>query len=115
MNRGSVSTKPKQDNLQKKKAPKYPLKSVGAPNTKENRNVRSAHSASKNSPTKYPFAGNSTSQDLIHNAIHEYLLNRDLQNTLECFREEINTVQPRRPIEPSLELQILDVSRPLFV
>ncbi len=93
---------------QQKKLPKYPMKGQPSLSTKENRNIRSANP--KNSPSKFPpLSQNPTATEFINNAIHEYLVKKEMANTLECFKDELHSIGGRRSVESSYEIQILEV------
>lgn len=75
---------------------------------KENRNIRSANA--KNSPSKFPpLSQNPSATEFINNAIHEYLLKKEMPNTLECFKEELQYTSGRKSVETSYEVQLLEV------
>jgi hypothetical protein len=91
-----------------KKVSKYPMKGQPSLSTKENRNIRSANP--KNSPSKFPpLSQNPTATEFINNAIHEYLMKKEMTNTLECFKEELQYAGARKSVESSYEIQILEV------
>jgi hypothetical protein len=53
---------------------------------------------------------NSSPADFINNAIHEYLLYREMNGTLDHFKSEVGRKSPEgKAIDPNIETQLIDV------
>src|SRR5689334_18006581 len=95
------------DNLHKKRDNKSPAKNFPSKNNPTSKNTNAAKPKTK--PSTSNTKENNTAADFINNSIHDYLLYKELHNTMETFRNELARNSPsRRTNDPNSELQLLE-------